>query len=66
MLLLRRKEALPVEGEMPQISPDDLAGILGWWAMAVDHTAVNSKYIFLGLGNHLDLACSKHFLVLVL
>lgn len=40
MLLLRWKEALSVEGEMPQISPDDLAGILGWWAMAVGHTAI--------------------------
>ena len=39
-LLLRWKEALSVEGEMPQISPDDLAGILGWWAMAVGHTAI--------------------------
>lgn len=63
MLLLRWKEALSVEGEMPQISPDNLAGVLGWWAMAVGHTAIDSEYIFLGLGNHLDSAYSKHFLV---
>lgn len=66
MLLLRWKEALSVEGEMLQISPDDLASILGWWAMVVDHTAVDFKYMFPWLGHRQNSAYSKHFLVRVL